>query len=228
MHIPDGFLATNICAAFYTIMAPIWYFCMKKLRQILNQKTISFIAVFSALSFVIMMIHIPLPGGTSGHATGAPVMAITFGPYLATIVLSVVLFIQALIFGGGGILTFGVNAFCVAFALSFISWFTFKLMDKLVPQKKRWSLFISAWIATMVVAALTALVLGIQPHLAHDHYGHPHHFPFGIQITLPAMLLTHLFVGALEGLLTTLTITFLEKKKDIENFKQFYMIDQDG
>jgi cobalt/nickel transport system permease protein len=37
----------------------------------------------SAFSFVVMMFNIPIPGGTSGHATGVGILAVLFGPWVA-------------------------------------------------------------------------------------------------------------------------------------------------
>ena len=49
---------------------------------------------------------------------------------------------------------------------------------------------------------VVALVLGIQPLIAHQPDGTPLFFPFGIEITLPAVLLPHLVIGIGEAALT--------------------------
>ena len=38
------------------------------------------LALGAAFSFVIMMFNVPIPGGTTGHAVGAVLVAILFGP----------------------------------------------------------------------------------------------------------------------------------------------------
>lgn len=58
-----------------------------------------------------MMFNLPAPGGTSAHAVGAVLIAILLGPWASCLAVSVALAMQALLFGDGGILAFGANAF---------------------------------------------------------------------------------------------------------------------
>lgn len=66
------------------------------------------------------MFHIPLPGGTTGHAVGGTLITILTGsPAAGCISVSIALLIQALLFGAGGILAFGANCFNMAFLKNF-------------------------------------------------------------------------------------------------------------
>jgi cobalt/nickel transport system permease protein len=58
---------------------------------------------------------------------------------------------------------------------------------------------------------LVALVLGIQPAIAHDPAGKPLFFPFGLTVTLPAVLVPHALVGLGEGTLTWLGYRYLTR-----------------
>jgi cobalt/nickel transport system permease protein len=60
-----------------------------------------------------------------------------------------------------------------------------------------------------------ALVLGLQPHIAHRPDGTPLFFPFGFGVTLPAIVIPHLVVGAGEGVLTVLVYQFVAKSRRI-------------
>ena len=48
------------------------------------------------------MLNFPVAGGTSGHFLGAALAAILLGPWLACLVLAVVLGVQAFVFADGG------------------------------------------------------------------------------------------------------------------------------
>jgi len=61
-----------------------------------------------------------------------------------------------------------------------------------------------AWLSVVLPAGLIALVLGIQPSIARRADGTPLFFPFGIDITLPAVMLPHLIIGAGEAVVTVL------------------------
>jgi cobalt/nickel transport system permease protein len=81
MHIPDGYLGPHIYIAFWIIMIPIWYYAGQKLTTELRSKQVPLLALSAAFSFVIMMFNIPVPGGSSGHAVGAGIIAIIISPW---------------------------------------------------------------------------------------------------------------------------------------------------
>src|SRR5574340_174082 len=56
-----------------------------KLNRTLKAKQVPYLAIGAAFSFVIMLFNIPVVGGTTGHATGATLVAILIGPWAATI-----------------------------------------------------------------------------------------------------------------------------------------------
>ena len=60
---------------------------------------------------------------------------------------------------------------------------------------------------------LVALVLGIQPLIAHKDDGTPLFFPFGLGITLPAILLPHIVIGIAEAVLTVLVWRYARARK---------------
>jgi len=94
MHIPDGYLSLETVVVSYGLALPLWVYGFKKLKAALNEETLPLIGALTALSFVIMMFNIPIPGGTSGHAVGAALIAILFDPWIAAIAVSLVLFIH--------------------------------------------------------------------------------------------------------------------------------------
>jgi len=75
------------------------------------------------------------------------------------------------------------------------------------------ALFAAGWVSMVLPALLVALVLGIQPAIAHDTAGRPLFFPFGPEVVLPAVLLPHALVGLGEGLLTLLGHRYLTRRR---------------
>ena len=70
---------------------------------------------------------------------------------------------------------------------------------------------LGAYVGLNAAAAMVALLLGIQPALFHELNGHALYFPFGLGITLPAMLGTHLIVAApAEAIVTALVVRYLQ------------------
>src|SRR3954454_7482871 len=98
MHIPDGYLSPESCAALYATSAPFWSLALRRVKKLLSTRFLPLIAIFSAFSFVTMMFNLPLPGGTTGHAIGVGVASVILGPSASILAISTALVIQALFF----------------------------------------------------------------------------------------------------------------------------------
>ncbi len=211
MHIPDGYLSPITYIPSYAVAVPLFAYGLKKLKQELSEETLPFIATLTALSFLVMMINIPIPGGTSGHAIGAAAIAILFDPWISFICLSLVLLIQSLIFGDGGITAWAVNSISMGFVASFSAYYSYKFLKRF---NKGIALFISGWVSIVTASFVIALFLGIQPIVAHDSEGKPLFFPFDLSITIPALVFSHMvYFGVVEGIYTVLVVKFVEKLK---------------
>ena len=75
---------------------------------------IPLLGVMGAFVFAAQMINFPVGIGTTGHLVGAALLACTLGPASATVVMSAIIAIQALVFQDGGILALGANLFNMA------------------------------------------------------------------------------------------------------------------
>jgi cobalt/nickel transport system permease protein len=215
MHIPDGYLSPETAAVMYIAAAPFWLRATQKVRQLLNSRTVPLIALFAAFSFIIMMFNVPLPGGTTGHAVAATIAAIVLGPWAAVLTGSIALIIQALFFGDGGILTLGANIFNMAIVMSFSGFIVYRWLGGTSPILSRRRMIagaVAGYLAINAAALLTAIELGIQPLLFHDAAGHPLYFPYGLAVSIPAMLIGHLTIaGAVEAIVTGLILAWLQR-----------------
>ena len=208
MHIPDGFLSPLTYLPAYAVAAVAWTYAARRVRRDLDADTLPFLAATTALSFVLMMVALPLPGGTTAHAAGIGLLAVGFGGWMAFLSLSLVFAMQALLFGDGGITALPVNALAQGLVGAFVAAAAWRLLGR------RWettALFLAGWLSVALPALLVALVLGLQPVIAQDAEGAPLFFPFGLAVTLPAVVLPHLLVGVAEGLLTVFGYRYLTR-----------------
>ncbi len=209
MHIPDGYLSPQTYITSYVVGVPLFIYGIKKLKESLSEETIPFISTLTALSFLIMMINIPIPGGTSGHAIGTASIAILFNPWIAFVSISLVLLIQALLFGDGGITTWAVESISMGFVAGFVGYYAFNILKKINYSV---ALFVSGWLSIVSASVVIAFVLGIQPYFFHDEQGKPLFFPFDLKITIPAIVGSHMiYFGVVEGIYTLLVVKFIEK-----------------
>lgn len=214
MHIPDGYLSPQTYVPLYGISIAFWSVALKKMKKELSVKHIPYLAMASAFSFLIMMFNFPIPGGTTGHAVGAGIIAILLGPWTAVIAVSVSLVIQALIFGDGGITALGANCFNMAVVLPFVSYWVFKLVRGNALGLARLSVaaFLSGYVGLSVAAVFTGIEFGIQPLIAHGPGGRPLYAPYPISVALPAMALEHMLLFSIvEGVVTVLLLRYFMK-----------------
>lgn len=215
MHIPDGYLGPRTYAAAYAAMVPVWAWASARARRTLALRQAPMLALAAAFTFVVMMFNIPVPGGTSGHAVGAVLVAILLGPAAAVIAVSLALAVQALIFGDGGITTFAANCLTMAVAMPLAGVWTFRALAggaSASSRRARWAAAAAGYFGLNAAAFLTAVLLGLQPALGHDAAGRPLYCPFGLGVAIPAMAVTHLLAfGLVEAVVTAGVLAFLAR-----------------
>jgi len=210
MHIPDGFLSPQTYLPVAAVAIGAWAWAARELRSRLDETLIPRLAMLTALAYGLGLVMVPLPGGTSGHALGVAILALLFGLRLAFLAYSGVLLLQALLFGAGGITALPVNALAMGLAGSATALFVFRLLRGLNETA---AVAVAAWASVIVPGALVAGVLGIQPLIAHQPDGTPLFFPFGLEITLPAILVPHAVIGIGEAALTLLVWRYAGMRK---------------
>ena len=214
MHIPDNYLSPQTCAVMAAAMVPVWTVSIKKVKAEIPKVKLPMLGVGAAFSFLGMMFNIPIPGGTTGHAVGGTLIASLMGPYAACIAVTVALLIQALIFGDGGILSFGANCFNMAFVLPFVGYAVAQLIMKRVKGKNADLIgsAIGSYVGINAAALAAAIEFGIQPMLFRDAAGNALYCPYGLNVSIPAMMLGHLTLfGIAEVVYTTAVLTFVRK-----------------
>lgn len=214
MHIPDNYLSPLTCAVFGAGMIPVWKMAAGSVRKNLSRKKMPLLGVGAAFSFLTMMFNVPLPGGTTGHAVGASIAAILWGPEFAVIAVTIALAIQALFFGDGGILAFGVNCFNMAFIMPYSASFLFRLLAARFPTERgrTTAAFLAGYASINLAAFLAAVEFGVQPLLFKDSSGMPLYSPYGLGVSIPAMMIPHLLVaGVIEGIVTAGVYRYIRK-----------------
>ncbi|MCU7931253.1 MAG: energy-coupling factor ABC transporter permease [Candidatus Thiodiazotropha sp. (ex Codakia rugifera)] len=199
MHIPDGFIAPQFYLPAYLVVGGAWMWAARGIRRTLDEETIPRLAVITALAYAIGLVMLPLPGGTSGHLLGIGVLAMLFGVRLAFLAYSLVLLLQAMLLGAGGITALPVNALAVGLVGASSMALCIRWRSSRYPLP---AIAVGAFLAVVLPAFLIALVLGLQPIIAQQDDGTPLFFPFRSEIVVPAIMLPHLLIGIVEAVLT--------------------------
>jgi cobalt/nickel transport system permease protein len=205
MHIPDGFLAPTITIPAYAVAVPLWVWATRKHFGPGQVDALPAVGALTAVAFVLQTIMIPLPGGTSAHLVGACLLALLRGPLVAFLCESLVLLLQALFFGAGGITVLGVNALAMGLFGPAVAWLVFSALKQRAP---RLGAFLAAYLGLQVSTMMVVLVLGLQNQLD------PSQFPTPLPVMLVTMMLPSLAVtGIIEGLYTLFAFRVLARAR---------------
>jgi cobalt/nickel transport system permease protein len=216
VHIPDGYLSPETCAVGAAVMIPAWTTAGKRVRKTVKSRYVPLLAIGAAYSFLVMMLNVPIPDGTTAHAVGAVLIAVVLGPWAAVIAVSIALAIQSLFFGDGGVLAYGVNCFNMAFVMTVVGYYAvYKPLTRnvsLTSPRRALAAALGGYIGIVVAAACCGIELGLQPTLFHAADGAPLYAPYHLSQALPAMLLAHLtLAGGVEFALTFGVVAYLQR-----------------
>ncbi len=191
MHIPDGFLDAKTFVTLDVVGAGFVAAAAARVRRVLSERAVPLMAVLAAFIFAAQMLNFPVAGGTSGHFAGGALAAILLGPWAGVLVLTLVLVIQALVFGDGGILALGANVINMAVVAPFVGYGLYALIRRAWRNEagRFVAAFAAAWLA--VVAAATACALELAASGTTP-----------LAVVLPAMAGVHAIIGLGEGIIT--------------------------
>ncbi|MHA1649644.1 MAG: energy-coupling factor ABC transporter permease [Candidatus Helarchaeota archaeon] len=205
MHIPDGVIDLWMLISFWVIVIVAWIVTIIQSRKTLNEdeSKLPLLAIVTAMVFALQMLNFPIVGGTSGHLLGFVLISILLTPTQALLSISTVLAIQALIFGDGGLVTMSANIFNMGI-VAMLGYFIYYTIRKMKDDDI--GLYIATFVGAYLSVVLASLVCGIEIGISSL-------FPYGIEITVPAMLFWHVFIAIGEASITLAIIIYLKKNR---------------
>src|SRR4051794_17208210 len=197
MHIPDGFLTTEVALACAVPAAACVGIGLKRANVELDERRVPLLGVTAAFIFAAQMLNFPVAGGTSGHFLGAALAAILLGPWLACLVMAVVIGVQAFVFADGGITALGANVLNMGVIGALLVGGLMLLARRLLGRGRTRFLAIAgvgAGRGVMAGATAASLELAISGTV-----------PLGT--VLPAMLGVHALIGIGEAVVTVAAVS---------------------
>ena len=198
MHIPDGFIDIPTSVAFAGLAATGVAISLKGAKSTLDEKTAPLAGLTATFIFAVQMLNFPVAAGTSGHLLGGALAAVLVGPWAASLALTVVLLMQALLFADGGLTALGLNVFNMSLIGVWVGYLIFTLVKKLLPKNKS-SISVAAFLAGLISVPFAAAGFVLQYAIGGTA-------TFSISQVLTAMLGTHSLIGIGEGVITALAV----------------------
>jgi cobalt/nickel transport system permease protein len=151
MHIPDGFLSTPVWATLDVVSAPAVAWVARRAQRDTQDHRIPLLGVMGAFVFAAQMVNFPVGPGTSGHLVGGALLTVVLGPAAASLVLTAILVLQALIFQDGGVLALGANVFNMALAGVAAAYLSYRLWGS---SSRSGAIFAAGALSVMTSACL--------------------------------------------------------------------------
>lgn len=191
MHIPDGMLTTPVVAAAGAGATGAVAYAVAWTRRHLDQRRIVLMAIMAALVFALQMLNFPVAGGTSGHFAGGAATAVLLGPWASVIVMTTVLFVQAVLFADGGVLALGANVVNLGVLAPFLGYAVWRTVTRVWTGRlgRVSGAFVAAWVATVASAVMVGLEIWMSGRA-----------PLGLVVT--SMAAWHALIGIGEGVIT--------------------------
>jgi len=200
VHIPDGLIDPLVAGAGWLLAILILAVATRVVNRKVEDRHIPLMAMLAAGIFVAQMLNFPIGGGTTGHLVGAALAAILLGPFAGAIIIMVILLIQCLVFGDGGVTALGLNFLNMGFIGSFTGYY----VHRAFPERYRKAgTFAAAWLAVFLGALACAVELAVSNSISGGTHG------ISAVIAFPAMTVYHAIIGIGEGIITTGIIAYL-------------------
>lgn len=198
MHAPDGFLTTGTAIATGAISAGAVGLALRQTRDTLVDKQIPLAGIAAAFIFAAQMFNFPVAAGTTGHLMGGALAAILLGPHLGSLVVTVVVVVQALAFADGGLSALGYNILNMATVTAYGGFAVFVLLRKVMPANG------SGVVAAAGIAGLAGVVFSSMAFSIQWLFGASAPVPF--DTVFGAMVGVHTLIGIGEGIITALAV----------------------
>ena len=193
MHIPDSFLPISQGAVYWLIALVFIALSLRWVRNEMSEEKVPLVAVLAAGVFALQAFNIPVTMGTSGHLVGGALVAIVLGsPFAAVFVLSLVLIVQGVLFGDGGITTMGANIVNMGVIGGFVGYYAYHGLLSITKNMFA-SAACAAWLACIVPALAAALELWVAG-------------TFPLEAGLAGMGLYHALIGLVEAGITAVVL----------------------
>ena len=208
MHISNGIIDGPVAAVFAAFALAAARALRAARPADLDDRLAPMAGLVAAFIFAVQMLNFPIfTAGVSGHLLGGALAAMLVGPWVGALCVAVVLIVQALVFGDGGVAMLGLNITNMALLGTAAAYLLIALLLRVLPRTAGRARPSTAFVAAVVsvvrrVAGLRRCSTGsaAPPTSATTWAAWPARWPA-----------SHLLIGIGEGLITATTVVTVAK-----------------
>ena len=205
MHILEGYLSPQWCIIWWLVALPCVLFGIHRLNKIIKEdrEVLPLLGVTGGFIFLLSSLKLPTPFGSSSHPTGTGLSAICFGPWVTSVVCTIVLLFQALFLAHGGISTLGANIVSMGIVGPFVGYTIYRVL-KDMPVGIPATVFLVTACADLSTYVVTSVQLALGAvHPAAGNFGS------SVILFLGIFAVTQIPIAILEGIVLALVFKYI-------------------
>ena len=197
MHIPATMLGGAVCPVTIAVGvaggATALYFASKQEEK----PTVGKFATVTSMIFAMQMLNFPVQNGTSGHLLGGMLAVSLLGVPYAVLSIALVLVVQAVFFGDGGVNALGANVVNMAFIGAAGAGYLLELLKKKGVHQTV-SLAVACWASVVLASLACSIEVALSGAVE-------------LSKAVTAMLSVHALIGIGEAVLTVVVVSLVSK-----------------
>jgi cobalt/nickel transport system permease protein len=197
MHIPATMLGGAVCPVTIAVGvaggATALYFASKQEEK----PTVGKFATVTSMIFAMQMLNFPVQNGTSGHLLGGMLAVSLLGVPYAVLSIALVLAVQAVFFGDGGVNALGANIINMAFIGAAGAGYLLDLLKRKGVHQTV-SLAVACWVSVVLASLACSIEVALSGAVE-------------LSKAVTAMLSVHALIGIGEAILTVAVVSLVSK-----------------
>ncbi len=162
MHIVEGFLPLHWCIIWFILALIFVVIGIRQMRTVIREvpESKKVLGIGAVLMLVLQFFGVSFVTGTTSSALGNGFSGSIFGPAITSVIAAVILLLQAVLFGYGGLTTLGANIFSIGVVGPFVAYLVFTAL-----RKHKFSpviaMVLSSFLSTICSPLTTAVQFGL-------------------------------------------------------------------
>jgi cobalt/nickel transport system permease protein len=202
MHVQDGYLSPEVCAATGLAAAAAVGYSIYKLRDGVSDRVVPLTGMTAAMIFAGQMVNFPIGLPVSGHLIGGVLAGMLLGPWAGCLAVTMVLVVQRFLFSDGGLFTLGANILHMAVIGSIGGYAVVSIVRRFFKRPNVGAIVgsvVASWLTVVAASALFCL----EFRLSHPAGA------FEFRNIFAMMVAIHSLIGVGEALITAAVVSYV-------------------
>jgi cobalt/nickel transport system permease protein len=204
MHIMEGFLPWQWCLIWWIVALPCILIGIHQLKKILaaDRESLPLLGVTGGFIFILSSLKLPSVTGSCSHPTGTGLSAISFGPWITSVICAIVLLFQALFLARGRLSVLGAHVVSMGIIGPVVGYSVYRLL-----RDTSVNIYITVFLATALADMFTYVTTSLELALAYP--AETGGFASSFILFMGIFAVTQLPLAIVEGIVLALVFKYI-------------------